>query len=424
MCLFPVPNTAFDSIAYKKGVTHFDCGACPECLQRRSALWALRAVYEAMEHEHNCMITLTYDNFVYDDKGNIIGETPVNPDLKVNKRDIQLFIKRLRKWHSGVSSESIKYIACAEYGSRTHRAHYHCILFGVDFSDIHFYKKSKRGNPIFMSNTLTDLWHHGICTVDSISVRSAIARYCTKYCAKSRSDETFMLCSQKIGLNGLLRDFNGYNYMIDGREYTIPRIVWEHFITEKYKYCGWQFSPKYVNNETGFFDDPKYVLGSVLRQSYRDIRDNDPVYQRYLDYWHDKSLLYESRRHDPRTRILQLREDKYHAYKVKALKCFDMRNSSGIHYIAPGSNAGKGLFERDCFERSCRLGLRYHSSLADPSRHNTASDTIQLPPAIDIRDYPRAYALSLGLLPVPDSDFPCSSAVCTCASAVTDYGSV
>ena len=100
MCLFPLPNTNYNSIAYKKGVTEFDCGACPECLKKRSNVWALRSVYECKAHSHNCMITLTYDDFARDDRGNIIGELPVNPDLVVNKRHIQLFIKRLRKWWS------------------------------------------------------------------------------------------------------------------------------------------------------------------------------------------------------------------------------------------------------------------------------------------------------------------------------------
>lgn len=375
MCLLPLPNSNFNSIQYKKGITQFDCGACPECLRKRSNIWALRAVYEAKEHIHNCMITLTYDNFEYDEYGRVVGELPVNRDLKVNQRDIQLFIKRLRKWYSSFCDEKIKYIACSEYGSRTHRAHYHVILFGVKFPDIHFYKKSKRGNVIYMSNILTRLWSHGICTVDSIRVHSAIARYCTKYCAKSRSDNTFMLCSQKIGFNGLLRDFNGLNYMIDGREYTIPRFIWEHYIVSKYqtKYLYLKnvpvLSPKYVNRDRSLSDfefDYFYERSKKERAFYRNVRDRDPLYIRYLNYWQKKGQLFERNLLPARERILQLDDSKFHNYKVAALECYDKRHEFHIPYIAPNSGCVSAFFR---YVESGPLAVLL-------SRPNTASDTM------------------------------------------------
>lgn len=373
MCLFPLPNLDISGLVFKKGVREFDCGACPECLRKRSNIWALRAVYESREHAYNCMITLTYDNFEYDDKGDIIGELPVNPDLKVNQRDVQLFIKRLRKWYSTVSDEKIKYIACAEYGSKTHRAHYHVILFGVRFPDIHFYKKSKRGNVIYMSEKLSSLWSHGICTVDSISVHSAIARYCTKYCAKSRSDNTFMLCSQKIGFNGLVRDFNGLNYMIDGREYTIPRFIWEYYITNKYqnRYKNLRhvplLSPKYVNRDKNLSDfqlDVFYEYSKKQRAFYRKVRDRDPVYIKYLEYWQKKGQLFDYHRLDPFTRILQLSDSKFHFYKIRALECLAKRKY--IPVVAPGSS---------CISAYHRYMESIGVHLPEPSCPNRASDT-------------------------------------------------
>lgn len=385
MCLFPIPNTQYDGLAYRSGVKEFDCGACPECLQKRSSSWALRAVYESKAHAFNCMVTLTYDNFKRDENGNILRdrlgnpiEEPVNPDLKVNKRDLQLFIKRLRKWYSNVSVERVKYIACAEYGKRTHRAHYHCILFGVRFPDIHFYKKSKRGNPIYMSNTLTKLWSHGICTVDSINVRSNIARYCTKYCAKQRSDETFMLFSQGLGVVQLLKDFNGRSYFVDGREYTIPRVVWQHYIMRKYAalQSAFPFSPKYVNKnydlDTWF--DPVYEKSRILRDNFRIVRNDDKVYQNYLLYWQHKAAQFDSIKLPSRSRILLLSEDKFHKYKVAALEVFDRRKEEYRFFFAPGSLRGKRLYfqglENFYSSFGCRLRL-----LPFVSRHNTASDT-------------------------------------------------
>lgn len=379
MCLFPLPNENTNSIAYKKGVKEFDCGACPECLRKRSNIWALRAVYEAKSHVNNCMITLTYDTFKYNSKGEIIGENPVNSDLIVNKRHIQLFIKRLRKWWSTVSHETIKYICCAEYGSRTHRAHYHLILFGVKFSDMHYYKKSKRGNVIYMSKKLTDLWSHGICTIDSVNVHSAVARYCTKYCAKSRSDKTFMLCSQRIGLVNLMKDFNGRSYFIDGREYPVPRLVWNEYIINKYKYRRYAsvMSYKYVNcpNCVNWFDTPQYaefLKANKRRSLFRSIRDRDPLYIAYLDYWKRKGNIFNYNKPSVITRINLLPDNKYHNYKIAALNCYNKRLVR-YEFPAPGSNCASA-FERWKLQ-NVSFVPSWFGHLPLPPRPNRASDT-------------------------------------------------
>ena len=287
MCFFPRPNTNFKGIAYKRGLHNFDCGSCPECLKKRASAWVLRSVFEARARQRAgeacCMVTLTYDQFLRDDKGNIVYdskthipvELPVNSKLQVNKRHIQLFIKRLR---SKFNKTNIKYLASAEYGSRTHRAHYHVLLFGVSFRDAVPYKRSSRGNQIYMSPTLTKLWKNGICTIDSLTISPATASYCTKYTMKNSGvNDTFMLCSQGIGIDELCRSFTGRPYMIDGRSYSVPRSVWERYITNKYssEYC---FDTRYRAK-----DNPDYELFKNLREIYRAVRDSDPVYTDYVN---------------------------------------------------------------------------------------------------------------------------------------------
>ena len=73
MCFFPTPADP-SSVAYKKGVTVFNCGSCPECLKTRASAWALRATYEARAHKSSYMVTLTYDSYIRDSRGHIIGE--------------------------------------------------------------------------------------------------------------------------------------------------------------------------------------------------------------------------------------------------------------------------------------------------------------------------------------------------------------
>lgn len=392
MCLFPIPNLNYNSVAYKKGVTEFDCGACPECQRKRSNLATLTSVYEARQHVNACMVTLTYDNYARDDKGHFILdplghkiENPVDPDLKVNKRDIQLFLKRLRKWYNTVCpGYRIKYRACAEYGSRTHRAHYHVLLFGVRFPDLRYYKKSKRGNVIYTSSILTKLWSHGICTVDSTNVRSAVARYCTKYLAKSRSLETFSLCSHGIGVDALFRDFNGIHYMIDGREYPIPRSVWQLYIFNKYKnVVNFPFDYRYINKY-----DSRYEFQNLLRENYRNLRDGDSVYLRYCDYWRQRGLEFDQHTIDPRTRLLQLPYNKFRNYITAALGVYDRKREYLRFELAPGSLCGVSKLIRLAYEDQkdlySRIGVKYPLEyflnlrgchLPFLSCPNTASDT-------------------------------------------------
>lgn len=69
-------------------------------------------------------ITLTYDT----------THVPIsrNGFLTLNKRDPQLFFKRLRKLTSSLDPKRIiKYYLCGEYGTDNKRPHYHAIIFNV-----------------------------------------------------------------------------------------------------------------------------------------------------------------------------------------------------------------------------------------------------------------------------------------------------
>lgn len=352
MCLFPTPNMQFNSRAYKSGLRQFECGACPECLRRRSNVWALRAYYESLEHIDNCMITLTYDNYRRDSNGRVVGELPPDRNLHVCRRDVQLFIKRLRRYFG---SNDIKYIACAEYGSRTHRAHYHVILFGVRFPDLTFYKTSKRGNSICKSAILEKLWSHGICTVDSTHINSAVARYCTKYVAKSRGSDTFMLFSHHLGLSGLLRDFNARSYVIEGREYPIPKTVWNLVIYRRYSPYYPTLDYHYKNHnpqlrDCPFADDTAYCISANSRQLFYAVRNSDVSYQRYLSYWSTRANQFEQLLPDVLTRIYNLPDSKYHKYKEAALAVYSLRKRF-VPVTAPGSKC-VAAYERYLFKHT------------------------------------------------------------------------
>lgn len=401
MCMFEFANKSSPR-ALIKGMEKFECGHCPECLQKKSRLWALRAGME-MKDNVGMMLTLTYDTYKMDKNGNFLNvENPINPNLPLVKRHCQLFIKRLRKAFTG---RKIKYIIAAERGKKG-RAHYHALIFGVVFDDLIKYKKSKRGNVIYKSKKLTDIWKHGICTVDSINPTSKVARYCTKYCAKdSGAEETFMLFSRGIGEKALMREFNGKSYWVDGREYSIPRQVWNKVIEKRYKLKGYS---KYINRvhveieekrltnaltryEKRAIKNPTYPLylvaarafycskrrlesseawykiGEMRREKFFAFRDNDTQYQQYLVYWSRKAKIFELTRPSVEERILALPDNKYRSYKNQAIRA-KHRQKKRRDFVPPRSNCTAFLRFKD-------KKVYVEKSFAPLSCHYRANDT-------------------------------------------------
>lgn len=348
MCLFPkaVRPKIYRSCFYEPiredrlYIPYYKCGCCPECLSEKSRYWALRCAMEAKDSPA-MMITLTYDTYVYNERGEIVGEEV--DKRSVSKRDCQLFIKRLRKHFSPVR---LKYLISAEYGKRTGRSHYHALIFGATFPDCVPYKKSKRGHQIFRSQTLARIWGNGICTVDCLNPTASVARYCTKYCAKdSGRSDLFMLFSHGIGERRLLNEFNGISYVVSGRTYPIPRTIWQKYIEAKYKPVQPLLSFRYKNplNDlrkkleafpvecySWLEDDIRaahkvFEANKVARFLYRHYRNRDALYQRYLAHWSRLCRSIERLRKPRLERILALPDTKYFAYKQKALSCFNSR---------------------------------------------------------------------------------------------------
>lgn len=137
-------------------------------------------MHEASLHAQNCFLTLTYDDANVPHGIDLdTGEIGAGELLSLNKRDIVLFLKRLRK-RVGVK---IRYLQCGEYGSRTNRPHHHVLLFGYDFPDKVFLAHNKRvGVSYYTSALLSDLWGHGHVVIGDVTFESAayVARYCLK----------------------------------------------------------------------------------------------------------------------------------------------------------------------------------------------------------------------------------------------------
>lgn len=149
------------------------CGRCIGCRIEYARQWAVRCMHEAKVTEENMFITLTYDDdsmpWVCDEVG-LLRRT-------LSKRDIQNFLKRLRKM---VAPKRIRYLISGEYGETFGRPHYHGIIFGHEFAD----KKLLRNgtNKLYTSDQLQEAWGNGFSNFGGVTFDSA--NYVAKYVLK------------------------------------------------------------------------------------------------------------------------------------------------------------------------------------------------------------------------------------------------
>lgn len=186
------------------------CGHCVGCRLDKSRQWADRMMLELDHSKTAIFVTLTYDPFNVPvacslDDGSVL--------FTLDKRDVQLFMKRLRRTFEG---REIRFYLSGEYGSQTHRPHYHAILFGLslsDFPDIKVVSKNSFGQFLYSSQKMYEIWKLGNVALAEVSWQTCayVARYCVKKLGDDVSRETyesfgivpeFALMSRRPGLAG------------------------------------------------------------------------------------------------------------------------------------------------------------------------------------------------------------------------------
>jgi len=172
------------------------CGKCPACKKSRSREWAARLSHEAPYWGATSFVTLTYDD---------------EHLQELSKREIQLFMKRLRFELSDLGRKCA-FFACGEHGTVNKRAHYHLIIFGIAVKEKFLVENS---------------WKKGLVHVGDFSPASA--RYVTNYMLKDSDGlGTFRLMSQGIGRRYAqdnaqsLRDNLGFT--VNGQSVSLPRL--------------------------------------------------------------------------------------------------------------------------------------------------------------------------------------------------------
>lgn len=165
-------SIVFDRKKAAPGYTeiHLPCGQCIGCRLERSRQWAVRCVHEASMYEHNCFLTLTYDDDHLPDDGSL------------NLKHFQDFMKRLRKKYNSTRETPIRFFHCGEYGDENARPHYHACIFNHDFHDKLLWKTTDVDNKLYTSDELSKLWPYGYAIIGDVTFDSAayVARYIMK----------------------------------------------------------------------------------------------------------------------------------------------------------------------------------------------------------------------------------------------------
>jgi len=193
------------------------CGKCAACHKQRTQNWGIRAMHEALLHDQNSFITLSYNDKHLPSGGSLRPE------------DFTLFMKKLR-YHC--EPQRIRYLMCGEYGEKKHRPHYHLLLFGYQFPDLKLYRITKNGDILYNSAQLHKIWGKGFAPIGNVTLASA--QYVAKYINKIPEDKPgverpYNNSSRNPGL-GIpfleknYRDIYNHDYlMLDKRKYKPPR---------------------------------------------------------------------------------------------------------------------------------------------------------------------------------------------------------
>lgn len=164
------------------------CGKCLPCRDFKAGEWTIRLLEQEKCSKGNYFITLTLDD-------QHLTWTDKEPTL--NKRDVQLFFKRLRK----KLPNKIKSYSVGEYGKTTKRPHYHSIIFDTKIKKDDFEWK------------LLGSWDKGFVHVGDVTPASI--RYVAGYLEKDimgneKTEEVqreFSLMSKGLGLDYVKNSF-------------------------------------------------------------------------------------------------------------------------------------------------------------------------------------------------------------------------
>lgn len=244
------------------------CGHCIECYQQYQNDWAFRLGQEIKRTSVPVFATLTYRNVDLplgdDDDGNTLS--------CLCKRDVQLFMKRLRKMGKELTA-GMRYFCVGEYGYKYNRAHYHIIFI---CPNLRFLRPLQR--------LIEHCWTHGYVQVKRCRERQIkyVTKYVNKIDRRPHLVKPFRLMSRGIGLNFLTDAVVRYylttfSTACKDRQYTM-RL------------------PRYYRNKLDEYSQQNYYLKragltySDLLPEYRPADGTHQYFQKYFADHYDEVL--------------------------------------------------------------------------------------------------------------------------------------
>ena len=257
------------------------CGKCAGCKLDRAQAWSVRLQLEASLYDDslNHFVTLTYDN----------AHNPVT----LVKRDVQLFIKRLR---SHFPDRRISYFLAAEYGSSTSRPHYHILFFNLPLVDLEPYLKTVP-NGLYVSKLLSDTWHLGNVIIGKVTEKSIkyTARYVLKKITSKEDKElykkyglepefTLMSRNPGIGRNAFqLEWFNDGRIPLNGRYYSINR-----YYKDIFNDMGYDYKP--IQDHLAYLLDIKYQKIADADSYFLELENKEIAFKHGLNILMKRNL--------------------------------------------------------------------------------------------------------------------------------------
>lgn len=121
------------------------CGSCEQCQNEKSNNWLVRNTYESKRWDKISFVTLTY------------AETP----YILLKKDLQNFIKRLRRHIDYRGGEKLRYFAAGEYGLLNGRPHFHILIYNWNDTKAKYLDINKKQNILYKSEIIHKVWGKG-----------------------------------------------------------------------------------------------------------------------------------------------------------------------------------------------------------------------------------------------------------------------
>lgn len=186
------------------------CRFCWQCQQNRVNDYVGRALAESRTSVATYSVTLTYR-----DEGNGANRAVLT------YRDVQLFLKRLRK-----AGYNVRYIVAGEYGELKARAHWHIVLFFQECAPERVYaSEAREGDQIYVASSPLDPagriiwphWPHGFVFFQEPDFGGL--RYVLKYIQKGEKGEasqSHLSMSKKPPLGAAFFDHLAASYVERG----------------------------------------------------------------------------------------------------------------------------------------------------------------------------------------------------------------